>query len=111
MARSSPESGVDFYGGIGGSPEAVLAAAAIRCLGGDIQAMMWPRESAEEQVVIKAGYRNELGKVFYEQDLAQGDNIIFCATGISDNSLLRGGRVRGHTAMTHSVWVSVRPSG
>jgi len=108
IAPSIADSGVDLYVGIGGAPEAVLAAAAIRCLGGDIQAMMWPRDSVEEQAVIEAGYRNELGKVFYAKDLAQGENIIFCATGISDNSLLRGVRVRGHTAITHSVLMRAR---
>jgi fructose-1,6-bisphosphatase II len=99
---------VDLYVGIGGAPEAVLAAAAIRCLGGDLQTVMWPRDSAEEETAIKAGYRNELGKVFYAKDLAQGDNIIFCATGISDNPLLRGVRVHGHTAVTHSILMRAR---
>src|SRR5215472_10270807 len=65
IAPSIPESGVDLYVGIGGAPEAVLAADAIRCLGGDLQTVMWPRDGAEEEAVIKAGYRNELGKVFY----------------------------------------------
>src|ERR1700752_829771 len=85
-----------------------LAGAAIRCLGGDLQTVMWPRDSAEEQAVIEAGYRNELGKVFYANDLAQGDNIIFCATGISDNPLLRGVQVHGHTAVTHSILMRAR---
>ena len=108
IAPSIADSGVDLYVGIGGAPEAVLAAAAIRCLGGDLQTVMWPRDSAEEEAVIKAGYRNELGKVFYANDLAQGDNIIFCATGISDNPLLRGVKVRGHTAVTHSILMRAR---
>jgi fructose-1,6-bisphosphatase II len=69
---------------------------------------MWPRDNAEEQAVIEAGYRNELGKVFYANDLAQGDNIIFCATGISDNPLLRGVRVHGHNAVTHSILMRAR---
>ena len=108
IAPSIADSGVDLYVGIGGSPEAVLSAAAIRCLGGDLQTVMWPRDSEEEQTVIEAGYRNDLGKVFYAKDLAQGENIIFCATGISDNPLLRGVRVRGHTAVTHSVLMRAR---
>jgi fructose-1,6-bisphosphatase II len=108
IAPSIADSGVDLYVGIGGSPEAVLAAAAIRCLGGDLQTVMWPRDSQEEQSVVEAGYRNDLGKVFYAKDLAQGDNIIFCATGISDNPLLRGVRVHGHTAVTHSVLMRAR---
>jgi fructose-1,6-bisphosphatase II len=108
IAPSIAESGVDLYVGVGGAPEAVLAAAAIRCLGGDLQTMMWPRDTAEEQSVIEAGYRSELGKVFYAKDLAQGENIIFCATGVSDNPLLRGVRIQGHTAITHSVLMRAR---
>jgi fructose-1,6-bisphosphatase II len=107
IAPSIADSGVDLYVGIGGAPEAVLAAAAIRCLGGDLQTVMWPRDTEEEEV-IKAGNRNELGKVFYANDLAQGDNIIFCATGISDNPLLRGVQVHGHTAVTHSILMRAR---
>ena len=108
IAPSIADSGVDLYVGIGGAPEAVLAAAAIRCLGGDLQTIMWPRDTEEEEAVIKSGYRNELGKVFYANDLAQGDNIIFCATGISDNPLLRGVQVHGHTAVTHSILMRAR---
>src|ERR1700756_5190563 len=108
IAPSIADSGVDLYVGIGGAPEAVLAAAAIRCLGGDLQTVMWPRDTEEEETVINAGYRNELGKVFYANDLAQGDNIIFCATGISDNPLLRGVQVHGHTAVTHSILMRAR---
>lgn len=108
IAPSIPESGVDLYVGIGGAPEAVLAAAAIRCLGGDLQSMMWPRDAEEYQCVIKLGLKEELNRVFYAADLARGQNIIFCATGISDSPLLRGVRVRGHTAVTHSILMRVR---
>jgi fructose-1,6-bisphosphatase II len=103
IAPSINDSGVDLYAGIGGAPEAVLAAAAIRCLGGDLQTMMWPRDDAERQSVIDAGFREELNQVYYAKDLAKGSNIIFCATGVSDSPLLRGVRVRGHTAITHSI--------
>jgi fructose-1,6-bisphosphatase II len=103
IAPSIADSGVDLYAGIGGSPEAVLAAAAIRCLGGDLQTMMWPRDDAEGQSVIDAGFREELNQVHYAKDLAKGNNIVFCATGVSDSPLLRGVRVRGHTAITHSI--------
>ncbi|MGA8655004.1 MAG: class II fructose-bisphosphatase [Chthoniobacterales bacterium] len=103
IAPSIPESGVDLYVGIGGAPEAVLAAAAIRCLGGDLQSMMWPRDDQEFQHVVKLGLKEDLHRVFYAADLARGKNIIFCATGISDSPLLRGVRVRGHTAVTHSI--------
>ncbi len=103
IAPSIADSGVDLYAGIGGAPEAVLAAAAIRCLGGDLQTMMWPRDDAERQSVVDAGFREELNHVYYAKDLAKGNNIIFCATGVSDSPLLRGVRVRGPTAITHSI--------
>ena len=108
IAPSIPESGVDLYVGIGGAPEAVLAAAAIRCLGGDIQARMWPRDDEELKQVIEQGFAEELQRVFHAADLAKGNNIIFCATGVSDSPLLRGVRVRGHTAITHSILMRAR---
>jgi fructose-1,6-bisphosphatase II len=108
IAPSMAESGVDLYVGIGGAPEAVLAAAAIRCLGGDLQSMMWPRDDTEYQQVVELGVKEDLNRVFYAADLARGQNIIFCATGISDSPLLRGVRVRGHTAVTHSVLMRAR---
>ncbi len=90
IAPSLPESDVDLYMGIGGSPEAVLAAAGIKCLGGDMQCKMWPRDEKERKSLI--------------DDLANGQNILFCATGISDSALLRGVRAHGGvTAVTHSI--------
>ncbi len=103
IAPSIADSGIDIYVGVGGSPEAVLSAAALKCLGGDIQCMMWPRDEAEKKSIIDEGYSEDLGRVFYANDLANGQNIMFCATGISDSPLLRGVQVRGHTAVTHSV--------
>ena len=108
IAPSMAESGVDLYVGIGGAPEAVLAATAIRCLGGDLQSMMWPRDDTEYQQVVELGFKEDLNRVFYAADLARGQNIIFCATGISDSPLLRGVRVRGHTAVTHSILMRAR---
>ncbi len=108
IAPSIPSSGVDLYVGIGGSPEAVLAAAAIRCLDGDIQIMMRPRDEAERNSIIASGYKDDLNKVFYAEDLAKGENVIFCATGVSETPLLRGVQVRGHTAVTHSILMRVR---
>ena len=108
IAPSMAESGVDLYVGIGGAPEAVLAAAAIRCLGGDLQSLMWPRDDTEYQQVVELGFKEDLNRVFYAADLARGQNIIFCATGISDSPLLRGVRVRGHTAVTHSILMRAR---
>ena len=87
IAPSLPESDVDLYMGIGGSPEAVLAAAAIKCLGGDMQCRMWPRDEKERKSLIDGGYEQDLDRVFSADDLANGQNIIFCATGISDSAL------------------------
>jgi fructose-1,6-bisphosphatase II len=103
MAPAYPESGIDLYVGIGGSPEAVLAAAGIKCLGGDMQCMMWPRDEKERAQLIADGYEADLGRVFFADDLANGKNIIFCATGISDSALLRGVKSQGPNAVTHSV--------
>jgi fructose-1,6-bisphosphatase II len=103
MAPSYPESGIDLYVGIGGSPEAVLAAAGIKCLGGDMQCMMWPRDDKERAQLMADGHGDDLGRVFFADDLAKGQNIIFCATGISDSALLRGVKAQGWHAITHSV--------
>src|SRR5256714_2060640 len=103
MAPSLPESDVDLYMGIGGSPEAVLASAGIKCLGGEMQAKMWPRDENEKKQLIADGCEKELIRVYTADDLAQGENIIFCATGISDSALLRGVKSKGATAITHSI--------
>jgi fructose-1,6-bisphosphatase II len=103
IAPSIHGSGVDCYIGVGGSPEAVLAAAGLKCLGGDIQARMWPRDEVERKELIALGHEAELGRVFYADDLAHGQNIIFCATGISDSPMLQGVRLDKHIAITHSV--------
>ena len=104
MAPALPESDVDLYMGIGGSPEAVLAAAGIKCLGGDMQCKMWPRDDKERNSLIEEGYEKDLDRVYSADDLANGKNIIFCATGISDSALLRGVKTKGAgTAVTYSV--------
>jgi fructose-1,6-bisphosphatase II len=96
-------SGIDVYLGIGGSPEAVLAAAAIKCLGGDMQCVMWPRDENERAQLIADGYEKDLGRVFHADDLAHGENIIFCATGISDSALLKGVKTEGPNTITDSI--------
>jgi fructose-1,6-bisphosphatase II len=103
MAPSLPENEIDLYMGIGGSPEAVLAAAGIKCLGGEMQCKMWPRDVKERKKLIDQGYEKELDRVYVADDLANGKNIIFCATGISDSALLRGVKGKGSTAITHSI--------
>ena len=104
MAPALPDSEIDLYMGIGGSPEAVLAAAGVKCLGGEMQSKMWPRDDEERKKLIEEGYEKDLDRVFFADDLAHGKNIIFCATGISDSALLRGVKTKGAaTAVTHSV--------
>jgi fructose-1,6-bisphosphatase II len=103
MAPSLPGSDIDLYMGIGGSPEAVLAAAGIKCLGGDMQCKMWPRDDKERQKLVADGYEKDLDRIYVADDLANGKNIIFCATGISDSALLRGVKAKGLTAITHSI--------
>src|SRR5207237_4797217 len=88
MAPSLPESNVDLYMGIGGSPEAVLAAAGIKCLGGEMQCKMWPRDERERKKLMDDGYKKDLDRVFWADDLANGQRIIFCATGIRDSALM-----------------------
>ena len=108
MGPSLPDSGIDLYVGIGGSPEAVLAAAAIRCLGGDIQCQMWPRDAAEYESLVALGEKDRLPTVFFAHDLAKGENIIFCATAISDVPGLRGITRRGEYTVTHSILMRTR---
>ena len=108
IAPSMPESGVDLYVGIGGSPEAVVAAAAIKCLGGDIQCRMAPRDEKEHAQLVKDGFEKDLRDIYYANDLAHGKNIIFVATGISDSSLLPGIKISNHRVITHSVLMRAR---
>jgi fructose-1,6-bisphosphatase II len=104
MAPALPDSDIDLYLGIGGSPEAVLAAAGIKCLGGDMQCKMWPSDEKEKKSLVADGYEKELEKIYSADDLAHGKNIIFCATGISDSALIRGVKNKGAaTAVTHSI--------
>jgi fructose-1,6-bisphosphatase II len=103
MAPSLPESDIDLYMGIGGSPEAVLAAAGIKCLGGEMQSKMWPRDEKERKKLIDEGCEKDLDRVFFADDLANGKNIVFSATGISDSALLPGVKSKGMTAITHSI--------
>lgn len=104
IAPCLPGSGVDVYMGIGGSPEAVLAAAGIKCLGGEILAQMWPRDEAEKKALKDSGLSDQdLSKVYMCDDLARSKRILFAATGISDSTLLRGIRYEDTSAVTYSI--------
>jgi fructose-1,6-bisphosphatase II len=108
VAPSLPDSGVDLYYGIGGSPEGVLTAAALKALGGGMLLRCWPRDDAERRCLGAAWSDAELARVFGVDDLVHGESAIFCATGISDSSLLPGVRLTGTKAITHSILMRAR---
>lgn len=108
VAPSLPDSGVDLYVGMGGSPEGVLAAAALRCLGGDMQVRMWFHDEAHRVDVAAQVTGEEMTQVYRSEDLVMGESALFCATGISDSPLLPGVKVIGHRAETHSILMRAR---
>jgi fructose-1,6-bisphosphatase II len=95
------QSGVDVLYGIGGTPEGIIAAAALKCMGGEIQGRLWPRHEGERHAAEEAGY--DVSKVLGMDDLVQGDNCFFAATGISGGELLRGVRYDSRGATTQSL--------
>ena len=88
IATAWPESGVDILFGIGGTPEGVISAAALKCMGGDMQGKLWPRDDTERSAAVVAGY--DLDAVLGINDLVAGDNCFFAATGVTNGDLLRG---------------------
>lgn len=101
VAASQPDSGVDVLMGTGGAPEGVLAAAAVRCMGGDMQGVLAFRSSEEQQRAERMGIKDPK-RIYGLTDLAEGQ-VMFAATGVTDGSLLRGVRFFGGGAVTHSV--------
>ncbi len=101
IAAAREGSGIDVLMGIGGTPEGIIAACALKCLGGALQARLWPRDDEERQKAIDAGH--DLDRVLDTDDLVSGDNIFFCATGVTEGSLLRGVRYRAGGATTQSI--------
>ena len=108
VAPSLPGSGVDLYYGIGGSPEGVLTAAALKALGGGMLVRAWPRDDAERAALREKVGERELAQVHGVDDLVQGESAMFCATGISDSSLLPGVKLTGTKATTHSILMRAR---
>jgi fructose-1,6-bisphosphatase II len=108
VAPSLPESGVDLYYGIGGSPEGVLTATALKALGGGMLLRAWPRDDVERTRLRSEWDEAELARVFQVEDLVHGTSALFCATGISDSSLLPGVKLTGQSAITHSILMRAR---
>jgi fructose-1,6-bisphosphatase II len=101
IATAWSGSGADILLGVGGTPEGVIAAAALKCMGGELQGRLWPRDEAERAAAVKLGY--DLDRVLCLHDLVQGDNCFFAATGITDGELLRGVRYDSSGASTDSL--------
>ena len=106
IATAWPNSGADILFGIGGTPEGVIAAAALKGLGGEIQGRLWPRDDAERALAIAEGYN--LDKILSTDDLVAGDNAFFSATAITDGDFLRGVRFHDFGATTQSIVVRSR---
>ncbi|MCM2675983.1 class II fructose-bisphosphatase [Alkalicoccobacillus plakortidis] len=96
------DTGVDIMLGSGGAPEGVIAAAGLKCLGGELQGRLLPQNDAEVERCRKMGIE-VIDKVFMMDDLVGGDDCIFAATGVTDGELLRGVRYKGKNADTQSI--------
>jgi fructose-1,6-bisphosphatase II len=101
IAAAREGSGIDLLLGSGGTPEGIIAACAIKAMGGTIQGRLQPSDEAERRKALDAGH--ELGRVLHTDDLVAGDNTFFVATGISDGDLLRGVRYTSNGARTQSL--------
>jgi fructose-1,6-bisphosphatase II len=101
ISAAREQSDVDVLMGIGGTPEGITAACALKCLGGVMQGRLWPRDDAERQKAIDAGH--DLDRVLTTEDLVTGENVFFVATGVTSGDLLRGVRYRDNGAYTQSI--------
>jgi fructose-1,6-bisphosphatase II len=102
LATTVPGSGIDVVMGVGGSAEGVLAAAALRCVGGDLQAQFHPRDDAETEALHTAGFARK-DRVLRAEDLARGENAMFAATGVTSSDVLQGVQFIPGGAITHSI--------
>lgn len=101
ISTAWPDAGADVLMGIGGTPEGVISAAALACMGGDQQGMLHPRDDAERSAALEAGY--DLDKVLYLEDMVNVENCFFAATGITDGDLLKGVHFNRGMATTQSL--------
>ncbi|MFT7839643.1 class II fructose-bisphosphatase [Saccharothrix sp. BKS2] len=101
IAAARPNTGIDLLVGIGGTPEGIIAAAALKCVGGSIQGRLWPKDDEERERALAAGH--DLDRVLTTDDLVSGDNVFFCATGVTDGDLVRGVRYRAGGCTTQSI--------
>jgi len=101
ISACRPNSGTDMLVGIGGTPEGIIAAAAIRCMGGAIQGQLAPKDDTERQKAIDAGH--DLSRVLLTEDLVSGENVFFCATGVTSGDLLQGVQYYSGGCTTQSI--------
>jgi fructose-1,6-bisphosphatase II len=101
IATCMPDSGVNIYIGIGGSPEAILAAGALKTLDGEIQVKIWPRDEDEKLKALGEGW--DLNKVYFTDDLVGGEHVIFAATGVTEGDFLSGVKFLKGKAITESI--------
>ncbi len=108
IMAARPDTGIDLLLGIGGTPEGIIAACAMKCTGGVIQARLWPRDDDERQQAIDAGHDLDPGHYLTTDELVTGNDCFFAATGITDGELMRGVRYRAGGATTHSLVMRAR---
>jgi fructose-1,6-bisphosphatase II len=101
IAAAQPSTGVDLLMGVGGTPEGVLAAAALKCVGGGVQGKLWPRDDDERQQLVYAGLDPD--RVLTTDDLVSGEDVFVAATGVTTGALLRGVRYTPDGAVTDSI--------
>jgi fructose-1,6-bisphosphatase II len=101
IETAKPGAPVDVMMGVGGTPEGVIAAAALKCMGGHIEGRLWPRDDGEREAAKALGY--DVDRILYPEDLAAGDDVFFAATGVSDGDLLQGVRYYSGGATTSSL--------
>ncbi|MTD46770.1 class II fructose-bisphosphatase [Conexibacter sp. W3-3-2] len=109
LVAVSPDRPIDLLWGVGGTPEGVLAAAAVKCIGGGLIGRLWPRDEGEKQAAIDAGY--DLDRQLSQDDLVTGDDCFFSATGVTDGDLLQGVRSQGAGSWTTESLVMRSRSG
>ena len=101
ISTAWPDAGADILFGVGGTPEGVISAAALKCMGGDQQGRLWPRNEKERKAATEDGY--DLDAVLTLDDMVRGDNCFFAATGITDGDLLKGVQYEPNVVITQSL--------
>jgi fructose-1,6-bisphosphatase II len=101
IMAARPDTGIDLLLGVGGTPEGIISACAMKCLDGVIQGRLWPKDDEERQKAVDAGH--DLDRVLSTDDLVNGDDVFFVATGITDGELMKGVRYRAGGCSTHSL--------